>query len=131
MAELSPPNPARERFAEIAQRADEEIDLGEAALWLAAEAFPGLPVDAYLAKLDRIADGVLPALQGVGLLEQQVEALNREIFGAYGFHGARDDYYDHATASSTRCSTGRRGFRSHSAWCTSRSPEGSGSMRRA
>lgn len=94
MAELSPPNPARERFAEIAQRADEEIDLGEAALWLAAEAFPGLPVDAYLAKLDRIADGVLPALQGVGLLEQQVEALNREIFGAYGFHGARDDYYD-------------------------------------
>jgi len=94
MDELSQPNPARERFTEIAQRADEEIDLAEAALWLAAEAYPGLPVGAYLAKLDRIADGVLPALQGAGFLEQQVEALNRELFGAYGFRGARDDYYD-------------------------------------
>ncbi len=94
MSGLSPPNPARERFAEIAGMADEEINLAEAALWLAAEAFPDLPVGAYLEKLDRIADGILPALQGVGLVGQQVEALNLEFFGVQGFHGARDDYYD-------------------------------------
>lgn len=94
MAGLAPPNPARERFAEIAAMDEEEIDLGEAALWLAAEAVPDLPVRGYLAKLDRIADGVLPALQGAGLLAQQVDALNLELFGVHGFHGARGDYYD-------------------------------------
>ena len=94
MSELSSPNPARERFAEIASLADAEINLAEAALWLAAETFPELAVEAYLAKLDSIADGILPSIQGMGLLEQQVEALNREFFGTYGFHGARDDYYD-------------------------------------
>ena len=87
-------SPARRRFAEIAGLPDEEIDLAEAALWIAAEACPELSVDAYLARLDRIADGILPSFQGVGLLEQQVDALNREFFGTYGFHGARDDYYD-------------------------------------
>jgi regulator of sirC expression with transglutaminase-like and TPR domain len=91
---FSPSNPARERFTEIAGMADEEIDLAEAALWIAAEAFPDLPVDAYLAKLDRIADSVRPALENVGLLEQQVEALNLQLFGVLGFRGARDDYYD-------------------------------------
>lgn len=98
MSGLSPTNPARERFAEIAARGDGEIDLGEAALWLAAEAFPGLAVDAYLGKLDRIAEGILPSLQGAGLLAQQVEILNRELFGTHGFHGSRDDYYDPANS---------------------------------
>ena len=94
MSELRSHNPARERFAEIAGLADEEINLAEAALWLAAENFPELSVDAYLAKLDRIADGILPSIQGIGLVEQQVNVLNREFFGTYGFHGARNDYYD-------------------------------------
>jgi regulator of sirC expression with transglutaminase-like and TPR domain len=94
MSLLGSPTPARERFAEIARRADEEINLAEAALWLAAENCPELQVDAYLEKLDRIADSILPALQGVGLLAHQVDVLNRELFGVHGFHGARNDYYD-------------------------------------
>jgi regulator of sirC expression with transglutaminase-like and TPR domain len=49
---------ARERFIQLARGPEEQIDLAEAALLIAAEEYPGLDVPAYLARIDELADRV-------------------------------------------------------------------------
>lgn len=93
-ADLRGASLARRRFAEIATTPDVRIDLGEAALWIAAESCPELDVAAYLARLDRLAAAIHPALAGAEGVAARVERLNRELFGVHGFHGNRDQYYD-------------------------------------
>ena len=85
---------ARTRFAEIAALPDEEIDLAEAALVLAAEAVPELDVAAYLARIDELARELAGGNTGESSLRARVDSLNRELFEARGFHGSRDGYYD-------------------------------------
>ncbi len=85
---------ARERFAEIASLPEERIDLAATALWLAAEACPGLDVDAHLERLDQLADAIRPQLEAGSSIEERVGIVNRELFDRHGFRGARDDYYD-------------------------------------
>jgi regulator of sirC expression with transglutaminase-like and TPR domain len=84
---------ARERFAELARRPEPEIDLAEGALWIAAEAYPGLDVAAYLAKLDELAAALHPVV-GEGALRERVLRLNRGLFREHRFAGNRRDYYD-------------------------------------
>ncbi len=84
----------RDHFSEIARARDEDIDLGAAALWLAAESCEGLDVPGYLVRLDALADAVRPNFALAESVADQVRVLNRELFGVHGFHGARDDYYD-------------------------------------
>jgi regulator of sirC expression with transglutaminase-like and TPR domain len=85
---------ARERFALIAAGPEAEIDLAEAALWLAAESCEGLDVARCMARLDALADALRGAVSGGSSLGERVAALNRELFEVHGFRGARDDYYD-------------------------------------
>ncbi len=84
----------REHFAALASGPDDAIDLGEAALWLAAEARPGLDVAHYLGRLDALADEVRPALQDAASEAARVRLLNRHLFEVHGFRGDRDAYYD-------------------------------------
>ena len=49
---------ARERFIRLARGPEEQIDLAEAALLIAAEEYPGLDVPAYLARIDELAERV-------------------------------------------------------------------------
>ena len=84
----------RERFTEIATGPESEIDLAEAALWLAAEACPGLDVASYLEKLSAIAASLRPVFELAESPEDQVRIVNRELFQVLGFRGSRDDYYD-------------------------------------
>lgn len=84
----------REHFARIASLPDDDVDLAAAALWLAAEHCGGLDVPAWLGRLDALADAIRPAVEAVASADARVDALNRELFGSHGFHGARDDYYD-------------------------------------
>ena len=69
----------RAAFAAEMEKPDHEIDLGRAALLIAAEEYPDLDVDAYLRRLDDLAGRVRAG-----------EDLYRDL----GFHGNRDDYYD-------------------------------------
>jgi regulator of sirC expression with transglutaminase-like and TPR domain len=85
---------ARGHFAQIAALPEPQVDLAAAALWLAAEACPGLDVDAELRRLDELADAIRPHLEPGSSTLQSVEIVNRELFGRHGFHGARGDYYD-------------------------------------
>jgi hypothetical protein len=56
----------RERFAEVVRGADDAIDLAEAALLIAAEAYPDLDVARYLGKLDELAAAASAAQDGAG-----------------------------------------------------------------
>ncbi len=56
----------RDEFARIAAFEDGGIDLAEAALWIAAEEYPGLDVPAYLARLDDLAEAAAPTLPNGG-----------------------------------------------------------------
>ncbi len=85
---------ARARFEEIAARPDAALDLGEAALWLAAEAYPDLDVPACLSQLETLAVPLRTAVGRAASLHEKVELVNRELFERQGFRGARDDYYD-------------------------------------
>ena len=53
----------RESFARIARLPDEEIDLAEAALLIAAEEYPSLDVASHLARLDALADAAGPRVR--------------------------------------------------------------------
>lgn len=85
------------RFAALL--ASEEIDLGEAALVMAAGADPAVDVDQWLRVLDRLAEGV------AGL-----EALQRRLFTELGLRGDTDSYYDPANSLLHRVLQRRRGI---------------------
>jgi regulator of sirC expression with transglutaminase-like and TPR domain len=88
------PARTRNRFAECLALPDEQINLAEAALLIAAEEYPRLEVAAYLDKLDRIADLARDRITlGVGPSDY-ITAINATLFEDYGFQGNRDNYYD-------------------------------------
>jgi regulator of sirC expression with transglutaminase-like and TPR domain len=86
-------------FAHIAQRPEDDIDLGAAGLLIAEAEYPGLDVAHYLSVLDAMAEG--SRARAVGDTEQSdkdllhlLRALNQHLFEDLGFHGNQDDYYD-------------------------------------
>ena len=72
----------------------EEFDLAEACLLIAQDAYPGLDVAAYLARIDAIAATVKNRVAGDAFAEQKIVALNRHLFEELGFRGNTLDYYD-------------------------------------
>lgn len=73
------------RFVEIVAGADTDVDLGEAALLLAAHADPTLDVAAQLARLDALA---------AHCPEPTLDAVRRLLYVDEGFAGNVVDYYD-------------------------------------
>lgn len=84
----------RQRFAELVLRPDSEIDLGEAALLIAAEGCPGLDVDRWLARLDELAAALRPRLAGLDCEFARLGALLDFVYGDLGLRGNTDEYYD-------------------------------------
>lgn len=84
----------RAAFGVELARPDAKIDLARAALLIAAEEYPGLDVEAYLGRIDRIADGVRPRLSADEGPASVLAAINGHIYGELGFRGNREDYYD-------------------------------------
>ncbi|MGA9769426.1 MAG: transglutaminase-like domain-containing protein [Blastocatellia bacterium] len=85
---------ARSLFTEIVSRRDEEINLAEAALSIAAEEYPRLDIPLYLYKLDRIGDRVRERARGALDSLDQISALSAVLFEELGFRGNRENYYD-------------------------------------
>lgn len=88
------PASVRNRFAECLALPDEQINLAEAALLIAAEEYPRLNVAAYLDKLDRIADLARDRIPLGVSASDYITAINATLFDDYGFQGNRDNYYD-------------------------------------
>lgn len=86
-------NEARARFAAIVDRSVPRVPLAEAALWIAAEEYPDLDVDAYLDRLDALAEEGR-RLISPSALQETVESLNRFVFHDLGFAGDSESYDD-------------------------------------
>ncbi|MDQ2732882.1 MAG: transglutaminase-like domain-containing protein [Armatimonadota bacterium] len=109
-------------FAEAVNVPGEQINLAEAALWIARDAYPGLEIEPYLHRLDVHATAIrsspagrayrdlvrLASAKGAGEETGKgdsegpmeaarrgiLEAFNEYLFNQLDFHGNREDYYD-------------------------------------
>lgn len=85
---------ARTRFTEIVSRDDEQTNLAEAALLIAAEEYPRLDVDLYVERLDHFGDLARERAVDAQSATDVITALNATLFERLGFHGNPENYYD-------------------------------------
>jgi regulator of sirC expression with transglutaminase-like and TPR domain len=85
---------ARDRFAELVGTAAVDIDLAEAALLIAAEAYPGLDVSRYVTALDTLASEAESTLIGASGDSDRVRRLVQFLSVERRFRGNQEDYYD-------------------------------------
>jgi regulator of sirC expression with transglutaminase-like and TPR domain len=85
---------ARQLFTEMVQAAEEDIDLGKAALLIASEEYPGLDLLRYVAKLEAMAAAVRPQLTAAVDGRGRIETLNSYLFQEQQFRGNPQEYYD-------------------------------------
>jgi regulator of sirC expression with transglutaminase-like and TPR domain len=84
----------RHRFAALVSRPHGGFRLAEGALLLAQEAYPNLRIEAYLRRLDTMAEAVKQRL-GLELEPRRiVAAINAYLFDDQGFRGNMEHYYD-------------------------------------
>ena len=81
-------------FAEHLGRAETRIDLAQACLMIAEDAYPELDADRYLGELERMAQHLRTRLAQGGSIEERVVALNRYLFDELGYCGNTEEYYD-------------------------------------
>ena len=86
--------PHAERFRQVVCGPDETINLGEAALLIAAEEYRDLDIASYLARLDQLAATLKRRLRPDIGPADRIVALNRFLFEEHGFSGDAADYYD-------------------------------------
>ena len=85
---------AIEHFHRLAHLPEAEIDLGRAALLIAAVEYPALDVDQQMSLLDSLAAA---ASRRIGDNPDPLTAVNRlseYLFDEVGFHGNQEEYYD-------------------------------------
>jgi len=83
-----------ERFRQVVCGPDEAVNLGEAALLIAAEEYPDLDIASYLARLDQLGATLKRRLRPDIGPADTIIALNRFLFDEHGFSGDAADYYD-------------------------------------
>ncbi|HSJ06513.1 MAG TPA: transglutaminase-like domain-containing protein [Longimicrobiales bacterium] len=92
---MSLPAPtARSRFAAMVARPDDEVDLAAATLLIAAEEYPQLVPEAYVRRLDELAERVRDRQWDATAPVVILQDLNRVLFEEEGFRGNSDNYYD-------------------------------------
>src|SRR5262249_23969904 len=84
---------ARQRFVEIVQRPDAELDLVEGSLVIALEDDPSIDIDDYLDRVREWSGAVRGRLEGSRGVDRVVDAIIRLLFDEEGFHGEDEDYY--------------------------------------
>lgn len=70
------------------------MNLARAALLVAREEYPQLPVDLYLGRLDELAERVVDRLANERAPMVVLNELIRTLYGSEGFRGNREAYYD-------------------------------------
>ena len=81
-------------FREAIDCAEDQIDLGRAALAIARQEYPDLKIDDYLTQLDRLAQAVELRMGDEKNPYRIIAALNTVLFKEQGFQGNRSEYYD-------------------------------------
>jgi regulator of sirC expression with transglutaminase-like and TPR domain len=88
-----PHDPYKE-FRQAVDRGEAKIELGRAALTMAAADYPDLDIDVYLAILDQLAADARARLDSETDVQRTVAVLNDVLFREHGFHGNRENYFD-------------------------------------
>ena len=83
----------RSRLVALAGTADAR-SLAEGALWIAAEAQPGLDVRAWLSRLDALGYRAAERLTSEMDVDHAATAVSQFLFEEEGFRGNAEDYYD-------------------------------------
>ena len=83
-----------EVFADAVRQGETRIDLAEACLMIAQDAYPSLDIERYIAELERMADQLRTRLPPSASPEECIVGLNELLFEDLGFHGNVDEYYD-------------------------------------
>lgn len=84
----------RRQLAEELTRSEAELNLARAALLIAREEYPQLPVDLYLARLDQIAEEVKDRLANETAPLLVLNELIDTLYVRRGLAGNREAYYD-------------------------------------
>ena len=84
----------RQLFTEAVSGPENRLDLGRAALFIAGEAYPGLDILRYVAKLEAMAAAVRPGVTSSDAPILKIEHLNTYLFEERGFRGNTQEYYD-------------------------------------
>ncbi len=82
------------RFARVVDRPESAINLAEAALLIAEDAYPRLDTEAYLRRVDELAEPLADRVRPDSHLLELVDLLNGHLFGEIGLRGNVQDYYD-------------------------------------
>ena len=83
-----------ESFAEAVGREDGRIDLAQACLMIAQDAYPALEVERYLGEIERMALRLRTRMPRSTAAEERIAGLNEFLFGDLGYRGNAGDYYD-------------------------------------
>ena len=83
-----------EAFAQALAQDDARIDLAQACLMIAQDAYPALAVERYLGDIERLALRLRARTPSGADAEERVAALNEFLYEELGFRGNTDDYYD-------------------------------------
>jgi regulator of sirC expression with transglutaminase-like and TPR domain len=81
-------------FRQAVEREESSLDLGRAALTLAAADYPDLDIDGYLARIDQLAADARARLGSEADVYRTIAVLNDVLFRQHGFHGNRESYFD-------------------------------------
>ena len=84
----------RQLFTEAVNGPENRLDLARTALLIASEAYPGLDILRYVAKLEVMAAAVRPAVTTTDDPALKIESLNAYLFEERGFRGNAEEYYD-------------------------------------
>ncbi len=85
---------ARALFAEMIVRDDPELELDKAALLIAAEEYPRLDIELYLAQLDSFAEAARKRDDVFADPLIRIMRLGNLLFDELGFRGNTDNYFD-------------------------------------
>lgn len=81
-------------FRQAVQGAENDIDLGRAALAMAASDYPHLDIEGYLSRIDELAAITAARLGAKADVYRSLAALNYVLFKEHGFCGNREHYFD-------------------------------------
>jgi regulator of sirC expression with transglutaminase-like and TPR domain len=73
---------------------EERMDLAQACLMIAQDAYPALEVERYLGEIDGMAERLRARTRETSAPEDRIAALNDFLFGHLGYRGNAEDYYD-------------------------------------
>jgi regulator of sirC expression with transglutaminase-like and TPR domain len=81
-------------FAEVMSKPDSEINLAEAALFIAALEYPDVDIKKYLKRLDAMGNEMKGRVEKSDDAYDIIEKISAYLFEEMRFHGNTEDYYD-------------------------------------